>query len=494
MAIKFKINESLKGAAAFDQSLGHYFGRDYRDNVPGDPVLGKFDHIFIDGKSVSQLCKADTWGMDTETKDEYMKTFTAEAVAGRDKRIDIVDMTKPGKREVVPVHSEVKEPKPKLGFFMNILNKIGIYKTEPEKREAAYQKKLAEVAKNPAADEKRQKGMLEASKMSEFTYRNERESLGVIDAAFTKEQKERYSVNRSAHMRTQRHSERLIVAKMFADGHSFGDIMDPDKLQAEKREAGQAIAEMIERQDPRETAKLYQDFAEKYNALPPLQIDYTNTSDILRERREIHCRSSIAFDIAQEYNMPHEEEYQKACEEVAGPGRHKKLLDTLCNKPAYIDAIRGSMHPPDDMNEAAKTMGYIQRRAEVADVITRDEMFKNEASIDGDIAKTEAFLVDVSMVGQGINMAGEKLPQKQQEEIIQAAGQGRNLASGDFMNITFDMNAPQPEPVGMAGAEKSAAAPERQAMDFSDFEVGPAVKDKGRVQEQEMSREFGIGK
>jgi len=82
-------HEKDYGVSTFDRSLNGLYGNGKQDVTPDHPMyLGKFDYIFVDGKSVSSLCAKQTGSMSDAEKSAYMKCFTTAQVLARDKRME----------------------------------------------------------------------------------------------------------------------------------------------------------------------------------------------------------------------------------------------------------------------------------------------------------------------------------------------------------------------------------------------------------------------
>ncbi|MCL2637780.1 MAG: hypothetical protein FWD48_05350 [Oscillospiraceae bacterium] len=89
-------DEKHYGVATFDRAMNGLYGGEGNSSEPKEidanhPMyLGKFDYIFVDGKSVRDLCAEKIKGMELEEMSDYMKCFTSACAVSRDKRIECI--------------------------------------------------------------------------------------------------------------------------------------------------------------------------------------------------------------------------------------------------------------------------------------------------------------------------------------------------------------------------------------------------------------------
>jgi hypothetical protein len=488
-------------------------------------VAGPFDRIFVGGKSVSEICARQTRGYDEREKEDYMKTYVAAVALARNKRIDIVSEINPGVVSTVSVISRVYEKEQPMNFFQRFLNKVGLYKTGPEKREEDY-RDIVNI--NRTEEEARRKGIektfsdnrgkLEAARMREFTEENEKERFAIVDTAFTEAEKAFLNTNPSKHLRTGRMPERLIIAQLFNKGHSFEDIMNPDMLKDEKKEAGRESMAMIKRDDPLETAALYLTFAENYNKLEALPIDHTNTGDLLKQRREIFCRSNIAFDVGQEFNNTGGTEFKKmqfsseseqeafkkrydqkfdggvdrsgsayisidfktVCQYVTGnEAKHEALISSLTYNSELYDTLKASMAPAQNMDDAQTqlTMCCVHARKEAGGIL-------NNAQTVGaiDLAKAEAACENrgkIQVAAGDLHREFRKLAPEQKEAIIQGASRGCDVLRVTGKAFAYNFEGHQPMPLGRPPHE--AGRQERDPVTLTALGSAPAMNTAQRV-------------
>ena len=134
----------------------------------------------------------------------------------------------------------------------------------------------------------------------DFKVANEAYSLGV-------------SKFNNGSIRTGRSGVMIGIALLYTQGHSFEDILDPTKLQAEKQTAGQQIKswvnganskdKTVSEQAISEATNMYVGFYEKYKDAQPPRIDYTNERTLVDNYRTIFGMGAVAFDIGQEIQV-----------------------------------------------------------------------------------------------------------------------------------------------------------------------------------------------
>jgi hypothetical protein len=134
-------------------------------------------------------------------------------------------------------------------------------------------------------------------------------------------------------IRMQRSGVNIGAALLFTQGHSFEDILNPDKLQMEKLEAGRQIKQWVEMgnsNDPnvknasaQAISEVYQQFGQRYNTLKGLNIDHKDAPSLSLYYRELEGRGNIAWDIGQEIMQVRQEVTgrvgQQEFDKISGP-------------------------------------------------------------------------------------------------------------------------------------------------------------------------------
>lgn len=256
--------------------------------------LEEFDLITIDGVSVSELFGEKYKDLEPEKRRLMLKAEVAAAAmdGSRNLAINRVRINEQGAPEyigaaVITRSSDLHEPKPTLG--QRFLNALGIRKLEPLKEglgqanarfgEAKQQAEASYANGRGREPLERAALRLEREKMSrqykklnavntpegqksefaqffgcEFEARNSLEGFG----------QEAKTMGISGFTRPTT-SLGLAYAVMLGQGHRLADIMDPEKLQAEKQEAGRTVEEAL--RTPEGLGKLLADATKIYNKL-----------------------------------------------------------------------------------------------------------------------------------------------------------------------------------------------------------------------------------
>ncbi|MCL2216007.1 MAG: hypothetical protein FWB91_03185 [Defluviitaleaceae bacterium] len=281
-----------------------------------------FNNIYVNGKSVSDICAKEIRGMKDEAqKANHMKCFVTAKAMERKSRIDIVT---PG--ESVPtvesLHAKVTN-EPKKNIFRRFGEWAGFLTRKPTKQEQ-YEKDFVE---NDPERETRQTAIqrdinkkeamrenLEYSKTIADGIMRDRKALGKAffgdignQSGFTFTEDLKYG----PHISHVRSGVDIGIAYLFSQGHTFEEIMNPDKLQDKKAAVGKDIMQWATDNlsgDPKlveesrgKLADVYRGFAEKFQGLESLKINHASTKEISENYREIHGRGFVAHDISQEF-------------------------------------------------------------------------------------------------------------------------------------------------------------------------------------------------
>ncbi|MCL2216005.1 MAG: hypothetical protein FWB91_03175 [Defluviitaleaceae bacterium] len=276
-----------------------------------------FDDIYIDGKPVSDLCKNKTA--------DYMKCFVTAAAMGRKSHIDRVVPGEDGQPKIVPMHAKVQgDPEPKKPSFFSrrwFREKLGLAKP-PLTSQEQYEKDIVNndpdrESRNAAIihDAKKKEKLrenLEHSKTVANGIDNDRRALAraLFGTLGDNDFGPNLGVNPGPHVSSNRSGINICIANLYNQGHSFEDILDPNKLKEEKSIVGANFMAMAHdnasgeessvEHSRRAVAGILKTFAEKYAELPIQNIDYTSMKDIAGNYRSLHCRGWVSFDLSQE--------------------------------------------------------------------------------------------------------------------------------------------------------------------------------------------------
>jgi hypothetical protein len=340
--------------------------------------LSMFDMIYINGVSAAELYGDKYNNMSRQSRSAMIKAEIISAMVNDKAKIDVtpIMIDKDGREKVTPlsIKPSVKEIQPTLNPFKRFVNGLCSpfgkpFKTEEEKLVIAndtpghdkdlrlaeairpVQEKVTRAAVeslNRQLDELKRNPTPYLQISRDFDKGFNRERTSLCKALYGEQYENTAHLGDTTHVRLERGGVNIGAAMLFANGHSFDDILDPDKLKDEKREAGKQLVELLrlgKSDDPEKQKKskegiadVYLRYAERYSKLDMLPIDHTDPAQLAANRRELIGRGLIACDISQEIAQ-----VKDTVIGLTGKSRYDKLGDAMAYNGMLYNTLESSV-------------------------------------------------------------------------------------------------------------------------------------------------------
>ncbi len=343
--------------ATVDRALQPVFEK--IEDMPGEHITDYLDRgglITVDGKTVRSMMEESYKGDPKNFTDWYrenVREMTNRFVSSglmSGKRVEALIPDAKGKfpKEPVQITKSGYEPSPlkkvTLNAWERYFAKHGHYKAKAAKA-AEYQRVME-------GREQMRSNCLSGTLAAHAIGRNQTENLffseykqelgGRTDERLSSILKESrrgsFRLSRSAHVSA-------CICHLAALGHPIQDIMDPNKLQAERQAAGRLYMEKSAAQD---TKWLGATFFRGMDALTKQareiinRYDFTKKESILEALPELHPAASVLFDSSQEMALAGTREGFYLAAEAEHPGKgveYGELVSNLATGASQIDDL-----------------------------------------------------------------------------------------------------------------------------------------------------------
>ena len=337
-----KLSYTDKGTMYAGQQFGYAFKALFdfdQEKKMEDRGFSQFDLICINGKTAQELYGARYADVtDDAQKQTLMRAEVMNAMINEGARVDIMPimMDKNGVERPTPINVKPSLEKlpsyTKPAWYQRWAPRL--FATPEQRVEMAREKALKQNMKSPqvgaSLTDTLQKAVqrveaaeaIEAvanAKASETYVKGVEHDRSALDRAMfghihenTSPGAARTQIGNAPHINCERSGMSIGIAHLALQGHSFEDILNPDKLLREKAETGDLIRDMVakgndtsnpagQQESKMWIADLQRDFAIHYENLPSMGIDHTNPRALAANYRELHCRAYVGVDLNQEY-------------------------------------------------------------------------------------------------------------------------------------------------------------------------------------------------
>ena len=273
-------------------------------------------------------------------------------------------------------------------------------------------------------------------------------------------------------IRSTRSGMSIAAAMLYVDGHSFEDILNPERLLEEKQAAGQKIRDWVNDANSkdleksgnavRQAIKLYNDFYDKYSKAPPLGIDHTNETAVADNYRSVHGMGFIAFDIGQEIQHLGKEAMKdlgyvepKTTEKLNAEGKKvtevEELSDEVKANNKRLEAIQRekevvlkfSSRPYSVFEKSLSTYSVLQsdqapQMGKITTVLTNTHLSKEGAALLNNATKMSDIKSDFDAKATAASqMAGDVgFQMLQRDKVVFMRGVSAMINKRDVMNVS----------------------------------------------------------